>query len=827
MPIDYSKIPTGDLEALSKKDYSKVSTATLEMLKGGSEISTTTPPEEGPKERAEKYGEIKERTWKDTAADAYYGVAKPTIEGTALGVGAVAGGAGGNIPGAIAGAGVMYGGAKSVLEKGEEAVGLRQPQGRVGSVLSGMQNVAEGMTYQMTGELFGAGLTAAGNRVLSQNMSPEGVETLNLLRKRGVKPLPSELSPTKTRALFEKVLSYSPVSGDVFYKDAMGRLENSLATAKRLTGKAPDQTIEQVGGRIKKEATALLEKYTNKKTDEINAIVTDLLDTYGVSTRSEAGTDISKILVAAKEVKKQDAQRLYDQTSELLPKKGSDVIPLSDKSYSVMSSLLKEEMSNPVPSKRNAGVVSTLKAILGTTETKEELPENVARFMMAKDPLLRKLIEAEKRETRPEVTWTGLKKLKTALFEASDRIKRTQLKDTEASRAYDMVSHIIDTDMEAFAKQKGGNLWETYDKARQSWREMEQSFTPEVRKLMNKKPEEIVGTIVRGKDKGLSLFRQIKQAGGEEAVEPIRKALFKLQLRDATVNGTINPNKLEKIIQGVGDDMKNEVYTSDQLKMFQTIIDKGKQLVYVKGNYKTFEFLETIAGDSNSKIVDSIVKPENIQNILMAKRLLSSDRMKEIEQEVLEKHIFSKGGSGYIKPVTTASNFNKYSSVLKELMSKDTFKGLSEFVRSEARSDRLEKLALNASGTAQILIGEGIFSRYMKGILDILTLHPIKGTGEVLKETAQLALNKVVAKIYTSDLATQYFSDAMRLPPNSPAAISSFIRAIQVVEFESGKPQKTAEQSPTTPIKPMAPQKPQPSPQAQQQPLSWFDRGGK
>jgi hypothetical protein len=234
----------------------------------------------------------------------------------------------------------------------------------------------------------------------------------------------------------------------------------------------------------------------------------------------------------------------------------------------------------------------------------------------------------------------------------------------------------------------------------------------------------------------------------------------------------------------MGPEMKAEFITPGQQKIFDNIIGKGKRLLNAKADYKTLEFLDTLAGDSNSQIVNSIVRPENITNIRLAKKLLSPARIKEIEAEVLENKIFSTGASGHVLPVTSAKNLNRYRTVLKELMPKDRFNALSDFVRSESRSDRLEKLALNASGTAQILIGEGIYSRYMKGVLDILTMHPIKGASAIARETAQLGMNKIVAKMYTSETAFRYFSGAMKMPPNSPVAISNLVKAIGIIAHE-------------------------------------------
>ena len=81
----------------------------------------------------------------------------------------------------------------------------------------------------------------------------------------------------------------------------------------------------------------------------------------------------------------------------------------------------------------------------------------------------------------------------------------------------------------------------------------------------------------------------------------------------------------------------------------------------------------------------------------------------------------------------------------------------------------------------------------MKGIVDILTGHWIRGPSTIAKETVQLGLNKIVAKIYTSDTAFKYFSGAMKLPPNSPEAIGMFTRAIQIIGNEDQQKTKQPE----------------------------------
>ncbi|MBU0907398.1 MAG: hypothetical protein KKE05_04555, partial [Nanoarchaeota archaeon] len=97
------------------------------------------------------------------------------------------------------------------------------------------------------------------------------------------------------------------------------------------------------------------------------------------------------------------------------------------------------------------------------------------------------------------------------------------------------------------------------------------------------------------------------------------------------------------------------------------------------------------------------------------------------------------------------------------------------FIKLGQNMTRVEQLAKNASQTGQVLLGSQIGARLLQ--------RPDKAL-------QTLGIPYVISKIYTSDLALNYFTNAMKLPVNSDLAVSNFIKAWIVISKDIAEEKK-------------------------------------
>ena len=160
MPIDYSKIPTADLEALQSGDMKKVSTKTLQYIQ-----SQSSEP---------KSPELRQGTSHAGFKRALSKVYTPVLEGVGGGLGAAvgavasapayAGGPAGPVAtgvATVAGAGLGYAGGKKAATFLDEMAGIGhdepQPQTPLQGSLQTFKDVMTGSELEMGGQLLGAG----------------------------------------------------------------------------------------------------------------------------------------------------------------------------------------------------------------------------------------------------------------------------------------------------------------------------------------------------------------------------------------------------------------------------------------------------------------------------------------------------------------------------------------------------------------------------------------------------------------------------------------------------------------------------------------------
>lgn len=714
-------------------------------------------------EKARAYGEIK-------APEPWYVQAiEPTLEGAGMITGGLLGAASPVPGGTVLGAGGGYAFGKQTARIIRELFGFDKPKDIPTQLIRTAEDVSTGGLMEIGGQVGGKVISRAATEI-KQIMkgpfgdflsSPAGKERMRIFDEFGIKPSPADIRPdSKTLSIVESVLGYRPVSGDVMLRRATEKVDSMNRARLALIGKkAPDQTIEGLGMQIRKEAEGMLAKYAEGDQAKLNAMVDDLVTKMGITGRHEAGAKFSTVMEGARQRAKGAVDAAYDEFGGKLPLGGDDVVPL-DRTIETATNLMKEESASAIPNKQAIPILKRLGA-----KGDVVLPEGVTPEMLQKYPEIQ---EALDEVMSPNMTWTGLKKTRSQLLDKTREIVRSQGGHTEESRVYSMLADSIDKDMASFAEKQGGDLWASYQQTRDLAKRYHEIYDKDILKIMNANPEDIVKKIVKNGE--VTLFRQIQQAGGNEAIIPLRQATFREMLDQSTQGGILSTKKLASKMKALGETL-DELVTPEQKNVLNEITKKGEFLLTHTKGMKTVDFLETLTGTSNEKIVNAIIQPNNTQNVRIAKKLLSKEKMDDITSFAIEK-VLKMSGTGNYLPVTSAKEFTKYADPLRELLSPARFKSLVDFLKMGQNMEKVEALARNASQTGQVLLGSQIASSLMR-----------KPSIGALSST--LGIPYVIAKIYTSEAAVKYFTKAIKVSPYSGEATKNFIRAWQIAMHDT------------------------------------------
>lgn len=700
-------------------------------------------------------------------------IVKPTMEyGGLAGGGAVSLLAGPAAPYAApftAGGGYALG--KGLYGLAEELFyGSREPGKPEPSMLGTMQDIGYGGAMEAGGQIGGKIITKSIGKVLApygeKAAGPQAQELKRIYKEFDIKPFPSEIVPEqKSLSLLESVLGYRPISGDVMIREATKKLDTMHAVREQLIAKsAPSQDVEMVGNLIRKEAKDILSKYTQAKGDKLQTLTDNFVQKFGVSTRYRAGEKFVDVMGTDRLARQEQIKEMYENITEQLPQKGRDVVQLSPDTKSLAKKLLREEQSK-LPGLRNNEIIN----LLGPVAKEPKLPEGVTSEMLQKDPILKQLVESK----LPKTTWEGLKNSRSDLLERVRLINKAQGEATKESRVYSELAQAIDEDMGKYAREVGGNVWGDFLKARESVKTMHELYDKDLLKIMNRPVEDILGRIVKGGE--VTLLKQIKASTGQAGLEPLRQGFFGEVIKQATRGGEVNPKIIMNII--TKPEMQETLFelgTPQQINILRNIAQKGLHFTNITKGMKTVDFLETIAGGSNEGIMNYIFKPGNRENIILAKKLLSPERLKQIESLGIEKVLVQSKGGFYL-PVSSAGQAQKYAIPLKELLEPAKYQKLTDFIKLGQNMTRVEQLAKNASQTGQVLLGSQIGARLLQ--------RPDKAL-------QTLGIPYVISKIYTSDLALNYFTNAMKLPVNSDLAVSNFIKAWIVISKDIAEEKK-------------------------------------
>ncbi len=695
------------------------------------------------------------------------------IKGAAYGT-AVSPGVGTAV-GAAVGAGLGYAAVKS----GEKLT--------EGETLTGMglaKDTVEGAAMETTGQGVGSVIGRTGN--FFRNRTDTGLT--KVYEKFGVKPLPSEalLSPSKTLSIMESVLGYSPASGTVMSDYAVTRLAHLNNIRAQLVSKGASETeLAKIGNNIRDEATVIVQRYRKGASQNVTGMVDDFMNLIGAKgeTKYIAGTNLKELLADNLANRKTKIKEMYDSVDDALGMARKEKISISQETQDAATELYKLEMSKP-SAYRNQSLLNRVNAFVPKLKDVGEIviggtkytPEQVLQMPDA----FRKATGLVPDKITPAYRWDGLKGARTALNEEISKIyKETGGKGNNEARVYQILANSIDDEMEKFAASKGDDIWDIYKQARSESATMHELFDKDTLRIMNSKPQDILQRVVSKNDVGL--IRQIKETVGNAGIEPLKKAYFGdafdralTEVTDKTAARylTLDTNVLKRQIAKLSPEMQAEIASTGELQTVKNIIDKADIInlkTFGKGKKEALQFLDTLVGTSNEKIVNVLFKPENPRNIKLAKMLLSPTQLTNVQEAALNQ-VMKTTADGNFLPVSTAREIKRYYTSLKELVGESATNDIMDFVKVTGNMKKVEQMAQNTSQTGQVFVGYDI----MKQLLNT-----------PLRAMKTLGTPWVVAKIYTSDVARNYLKKAIMYPANNPDAISNFAKAL-ITAFKIG-----------------------------------------
>ncbi len=712
------------------------------------------------------------------------GAAIPTIAGLAVPPAAAAA-----IP--MAGAGYAVG--KRGYEELESAIYGKQPdQGEV-SAGQTLRDVGTGMTMEAVGQGI-SGLVAKGiERLVTPAAKAIGVK----LEKAGIEYSLGDLYPNSRMASWiDRLMEYYPGSTDVAFKHELTRLKTLNETMNNMRAKySTGENVSEVGRSIKKEAEALLEKYTKnvavkadakakvaveKFNKELSTFVNEVKSSSVGATKHEAGARMEVILQGTKEKMEIGEGRLWGKLDEQV---GKDVVE-DLATQNVAKEMLSEQMALKL-GERDKGLIARLKGYLPKEKGEAEIigtsgggKTKFTKEQIERDPVLKGLME-EGIEPEIPTTWYGMDKTKSALLRRNREIHATtQRWDTPEQRVNEKLIKGINEDMSNHAESLGGDVWSLYRAAANTTKRIHDLYDKDMLKIMQSNPEQVVAKILQTGDKGITLLRQIKAISGEEGLVPLRQSIFSQLVEAGTKEGKFSGKSVKSLMNKVGNETLDELLNPVQRKFFDDLSNREISFVadLTKGKKKeVVNFLERISRKDDRGIAGMILQPGNDRYVYIAEKVLTKDRMTELKAVALED-IFKRNATGDILPVSSAKALKEGTGKglevpMKRLFRNDgTYEELREFLNMGMNMKRVEALAANTSRTAPT-------SQLMRSIGRFAS-HPVAGTAAFVSQYT-------LAKMYFSPTARKLMIQAWRLPQGSQAAIEAFTKANMIIANEA------------------------------------------
>lgn len=777
--IDYSKIPTSDLQSLQKGDLGKVSTTTLQYLKNHSVdnhpiIQGAEPPTpEWAGEYPNLYGLY------GAGRELYRTVGKPAIEGLGMAGGAVIGSQGGVNPvGGIAGAGLGYGAARNMTGYLDQLLELDRLGEKPLSdhFRQTIKDVLLGGAFEGGGQVIGKAVEAGARKVLAPHLSkmtPDNIAIADKAKSLGMELSPAEITKSKNLALFESMMEKTPFSSDIVSEfRELKQLQPLIKLREEALSSGNLVDATRLGGQIKKQTDKLLSVFKFAKEDQLNAMRNNVLRNMG-STESfddlgMAARDLLEKRSAEAVSKKND---LYKNIWESIPDEKVAIDNLQSTAQKHLAEISRLPDQDP-------SLMKTLK-----WSSQKYLPEE-ERIMSD----IAGMPEQARQQVLDQLGITGQqikdpKTLQNLRVQLNDKIRQEDLSIKSGNpklkgqlsnegRIYKDLRQALDKDLEAMAEKTGTGAVDNLKAANAFYAE---EYSPvwkqkTIQRMAYSDPEKILDVVF--KKNAATEVNLAKKALGDEGFNETIKNMATQRLLGIGKTDLFNPQQLSSNIENIGDITLSSIYSPSEIKALKSLATRGKLLLDKElpgGN-----FLKATAQNYPDVIVDSILGTQqrlsnvNIiaKNIHTIKQAVDKDVFKAIQTSFIERLFSVNPLTGQVRPESFAKMVESQKKVLPLMGDTKQTKWLQDIADVTKRMASAERMAGNPSGTAQNVI--------TWGTLGMVIRNPIKGTFMALTPEA-------MAKIYFSETGRRYFTTGLTVPANTKMGTELFTKLSAVI----------------------------------------------
>ncbi len=677
-------------------------------------------------------------------------------ESAALVGGGIAGFAAGGPVGAVAGAGLLYGGVKAA-ERALEGNGTPTSIGK--AALTSMKDVGTGAAMEIGGQAVGRVVGGALERISRPGTStlPKATieERIAKAAELGITLSPAEATGSKGLALYESMLDKSPFSTTIVNTWREIRQAKPLIALreKMLSQENVDpKKVEILGERIKEQVDSFLGKYKAMDETQLNVLRDNVLKKMGSADTYESIGKSAQDAIAARSKATYDAAGdLYKKVGELIPE---GTVVQTNGLTKTSQGLLDQELKKPV-SLQNPQVIKVLRDLSGQTdETMQQInnyPEAVRGQILSK-------MNAEGVNGRDWNTIQSMRSELNSRIAQADASTRTshpgaKFQSTPEAGVYKQLRKALDADIQVFADKSGGNVKQTFDLANSFYKEGKLTYNaPAIRRVLSSNPERVTDMIFR--PKGGGEVDLVKKAIGDEVFNKTLKPSFTKRLLDT--GDLFNPKVLETNIKKYGKELLEKVYTPDELKIIHGLASDGK--IVMEDKLVGGQFLKSLASQRPEIIVDSIIgssermpsSPTVLRNILLTRSVVDKPTFDGIRAAMSDRLFRMNQLTGFVQPERLSKAVQTYERVLKVIYTPEQVAWLKQVSDTGKLMSNAERMAANPSGTAQNVITWGTWGALLN--------NPISGafTGIIAP--------KAMANIYLSDAGRRYFTMGLKTP---------------------------------------------------------------
>lgn len=543
----------------------------------------------------------------------------------------------------------------------------------------------------------------------------------------GMKLTPADGTGSTLLAKIESFLQSTPGGAGILNGVRNKQLELLTEEYDRLLSNgAPQQTTEQLGMRIKELAQSQTDALAQAKTLGLEGMGKSAQNAMGASsqTQEQAGTGAQTYLDNLLASTKQDVKNLYAAHKALV----SENMPIASTNQLDATNTLYREIAKGNPALRNAEVMQIADALRAESNLGQTTFDRAYANRQALADMIR---------TETNVLPGGAREV------------------TPKGRQLQILKNAIEQDLATASEKQGGKIKEAFDAAKAAHAERQQLIeNPVLQDVLNSSPDQVVNKVIR--PNGVTTIRGARTLLGDTQFKPVQDRFTTQLLGD----GAFDPAKVSSQIRKYGDETLSELYGKDGLKQLKDLVSKAEA-------YKALptqnQFVKTLLQKDPQNVLGYIIKPNNTENILAAKRIIGLDKWNEVA-DTWAQYALKDPATGQLSANRAKQLLKLGDATLAAAFGPAKYQEIKALSQLQSLLSGVDKLTLNTSKTAQAGITWHTFK-------DVLT-HPIE-TG------IKTVVPQQLAKAYASPAAYTYLTKgAFKVPPEAAPATLAALKGI-------------------------------------------------